>query len=133
MDGAGGGDFPCASWSGSVPANDRHVLRTPIVVPIFWGHFYAKTPDAVSETVRLLTDLVAGRFMNGARQYGVSKGSVDSPILIDVAPDKEPTSLSDTTIVAQLHDWLKLGTVVPIPAQGERNRPYFIFRPRART
>jgi hypothetical protein len=129
MGSAGGGDSPCASWSGPVPANDRHVLHQPVVVPIFWGHFYAKTPDAVSETKRLLGDLVSGRFMDGARQYGVSKGSVDPHILIDVAPDKEPTTLSDQTIVTQLRDWLKLGTVVPTPAKREQNRLYFIFPP----
>jgi hypothetical protein len=129
MGSAGGGDSSCASWSGLVPANDRHVLHQPVVVPIFWGHYYATTPDAMSETERLLSDLVSGRFMDGARQYGVSKGSVDSHILIDVAPDEEPTTLSDQTIVTQLLEWLKLGTVAPAPAKREKDRLYFIFPP----
>ena len=126
----GGGGSTCAGWSGEVPANDRHVLRQPVVTPVFWGHFYATTPDAVSETTRLLSDLAGGRFMDGARQYGVSKGSVDSPVVVDVvAPDREPTTLSDTDILVQLQDWLDKGTVAPPPAAREKNRLFFIFPP----
>jgi hypothetical protein len=118
----------CHSLSLQVPANDKHVLRRPRVIPIMWGHSYATARRTSRQLGGLLRDLATGRFMNGLAQYGVARGSVASPIIVDIT-GTEPTTLSRDDIQDQLTTWLDDGTVSPKPAVNERNRLYFIFPP----
>jgi hypothetical protein len=122
----------CHSLSEQVPANDKHVLRRPRVVPIMWGHSYATARRTARQLARLLTDLAAGRYMNGLAQYGVAHGSVGRPIIVDIT-GTEPTTLSRDDIQTQLKTWLDDGTVSPKPALNEKNRLYFIFPPTSAT
>jgi len=70
--------------------------------------------------------------MNGLAQYGVGRGSVLSPIVVDITTP-EPTSLTKLTIYNQLVDWFKKRpdgtTMVSPPAVSEQNLLYFIFLP----
>jgi hypothetical protein len=122
----------CHNLSEQVPANQKHVLRAPEVVPIMWGHLYATTPKTVQELERLLSDLATGRFMNGLAQYGVARGSVVSSIVVDIT-GTQPTTLSRDDIQSKLTDWLNDGTVSSKPAANEGNRLYFIFPPTTAT
>jgi hypothetical protein len=63
--------------------NLDHIMPKPVVVPILWGHDYVVNSTTASTLQKLLTDLVTGPFTNGMAQYGVQRGSVLAPIVID--------------------------------------------------
>src|SRR5215831_2154192 len=71
-----GANTCCHNQQPQLPAQDKHVLRAPIIVPIFWGHYYVNNPSDVTNIMNLIIDLVTGRFMNGLAQYGVVRGTV---------------------------------------------------------
>ena len=62
-------------------------MPKPVVVPVLWGHDYVVNPTTASSLQQMVSDLVTGPFMNGLAQYGVRRGSVTSPAIID---DKNP-------------------------------------------
>ena len=63
--------------------NLSHVMPNPVVIPILWGHDYVANPATTKLITQMIDDLVTGPFMNGMAQYGVRRGSVATPIIID--------------------------------------------------
>jgi len=128
--GDAGINCPCHSLSEKVPSNNKHVLRHPRVIPIFWGHFYVTNPHIVAATIRMLSDIVSGPYMNGLAQYGVSRGTVLGHHTIDtVPPNSDPLILDRDTVRNTLVSWINSGTVSPAPAVNEKSLIYIIFLP----
>jgi len=110
-------------------------MPNPRVVPILWGHDYVANPTTTKYIEQLVSDLVTGPFMNGLAQYGVRRGSVVTPIVID---DKNPPStitwydsnnqLIDQ-ITKQLISWIDAGLVPPPPSGSDINQLYLIIPP----
>jgi hypothetical protein len=124
-----GPNDPCHSLSQQVPANNKHVLRNPVVIPIFWGRYFATTPTAVAQIISLLQAL-CGQHLNSLAQYGVASASLANPIVVDIPPPtSEPTTLSRDALQAQLTTWLGAGTVTPAPAANDTDHLYFILPP----
>jgi len=128
--GDAGVNCPCHSLNVRVPANNKHVIRHPRVVPIFWGHYYATNSDVIATTVQLLVDIVSGPYMNGLAQYGVSRGIVLGSHTIDINPtEADPVNLDRNKIKNTLVNWINNGTVSPTPSVNEQNLIYVIFMP----
>jgi hypothetical protein len=110
-------------------------MPQPFVVPIFWGHDYVSNSDTTNKLQQMISDLVTGPFMNGLAQYGVQRGSIHSPIVIDdVSPPAtiiyydSKAKLKDE-ITKQLIKWITAGTV-PSPASAtDINQLYLILPP----
>src|ERR1700732_4605435 len=110
--------------------NISHIMPKPLVVPILWGHDYVANQTTVSNLTQMLSDLVTGPFMNGLAQYGVRRGSMTAPIIID---DNNPPAtviyrdgnnqLKDE-ITKQLIKWINAGTVPPPPSPTDINQLY---------
>ena len=66
----------CHNFSGQVPANQGHIMRSPVVVPIMWGHHYIINPEFATQIFRLISNLVRGSFMNGLAQYGIKRANL---------------------------------------------------------
>jgi hypothetical protein len=123
----------CHNFTGQVPANGGHIMRSPKVVPILWGRHYINNPGYATQIKNLISDLVTGPFMNGLSQYGVRRGTVINPIIIDTNPDNEPKNLTRNQMSDQLIKWINNNDVQPAPAIGERNLLYIIFLPTSST
>jgi hypothetical protein len=109
-------NFCCHNFTGQLPANDKHLIWAPHIVPVMWGHYYALNPAAVTALVKLLTDLVTGPFMNGLSQYGVRRGTVLNACVIDIIPPNTgPANVDGHTTFPQLQEWLNAGKVFPRP------------------
>src|SRR5271165_3306315 len=116
-------------------ANIDHIMPKPLIVPIFWGHDYVANPVTANKLQQMLSDLVTGPFMNGLAQYGIQRGSMLGPILID---DQNPPAtityvdgnnqLKDE-ITQQLIKWINTGNVPPPPSPNDINQLYLIFPP----
>jgi hypothetical protein len=129
--GLGGGvNDQCHQHSENVQRQDGHIIPHPRVKVILWGHFYVEHPDAAATVRELVTALVAGRFMNGLAQYGVSRGSLVDVTVVDTgASDPTPSELSDGDAADQLKRWLQVGFIAPAPAVNETNLLYLLFPP----
>lgn len=116
-------------------ANIDHIMPRPRVVPIFWGHDYVANPSTTNNLTRLLSDLVAGPFMNGLAQYGVQRGSISAPVVID--DRSPPASVTYTDSSNQLKDeitkllirWVQAGVVPPPSSANDVNQLYVILPP----
>lgn len=116
-------------------ANISHIMPKPLAVPIFWGHDYVANPTTANNLRQMLSDLVTGPFTNGLAQYGVQRGSMTAPIIID---DRNPPSTITYTdsnnqlkdeITKQLIKWINAGTVPPPPSPTDINQLYLIIPP----
>jgi hypothetical protein len=82
----------------------------------------------------MISDLVTGPFMNGMAQYGVRRGSVSSPIVIDDPNPPSTIVFYDTQnnlvdqITKKLISWIQAGLVPPPPSQA-LNQMYLIIPP----
>jgi len=117
--------------------NLDHIMPNPHVVPIFWGHEYVANPATVNEVQTLISDLVTGPFMNNLAQYGIARGKVHTPIIID---DQNPPSKiiyrdSDNNlkdeITKRLIKWINDEIVPAPPSPNDINQFYFIIPPTA--
>jgi hypothetical protein len=52
----------CHNLTPMLPANAKHLLWSPHIVPVMWGHYYAANAGSavVTALVNLITDLVTG-------------------------------------------------------------------------
>jgi|SRR5689334_7291743 hypothetical protein len=124
----------CHTFSGQVPANQKHIMRHPHIVLVLWGHFYVTNPDVLTITEQLVSDLITGSFMNGLAQYGVGHGSVMGSFVIDIPPpESDPTDLTRDDVRKQLVNWINEGTISPAPAIDEENLMYILFLPTGST
>jgi hypothetical protein len=115
--------------------NLTHIMPKPLVVPIFWGHDYVTNPTTAQYLQQMISDLVTGPFMNGLAQYGIQRGSMQAPIIID---DTNPPAtiiyydgnkqLQDD-ITKQLIKWINAGTVPSPPSPTDINQLYLIIPP----
>lgn len=115
--------------------NIDHIMPNPHLIPILWGHDYVKNPIITNQIKKMLLDLVTGPFMNGLAQYGVGRGQVDEPIIID---DQNPPSTITYTdsnnqlkdeITKRLINWIDLGIVPSHPSNNDINQFYLIIPP----
>jgi hypothetical protein len=109
-------------------------MPNPVVVPILWGHDYVVNPNTTKLIEQLVNDLVTGPFMNGMAQYGVRRGSVALPVVID---DTNPPATIVWTdqhgnlvdqVTQKLISWIKAGYVHAPPANN-LNQLYLIIPP----
>jgi hypothetical protein len=112
-----------------------HIMPSPTVVPILWGHDYVAYPETAKSIEKMISDLVTGPFMNGMAQYGVRRARLAPAIIID---DKNPPStivyrdknnnLIDQ-ITQKLISWIDAG-IVPAPSIiSDINQLYIIIPP----
>ena len=115
--------------------NLTHIMPKPVVVPIFWGHDYITNPTTAQLVQQMISDLVTGPFMNGLAQYGIQRGSMQTPIIID---DTRPPALIiyrdrnnqlKDDITKQLIKWINAGLVPPPPSPTDINQLYLIIPP----
>ena len=110
----------------------QHVIQAPRIVLIFWGDFYQQNPQAVSDTKKLVTEIVTGRYMNGLAQYGVGRGSV-LPMSFPLHHTPEDygqfDSITPDDVADNLMKWINNGTVWPAPEVNEKNLVYLILAP----
>jgi hypothetical protein len=119
----------CHSWTAGVQPNSKHVIRSPRVMVILWGHYYETSSDAVAYATQLVTDLVTGPFMDMLCQYGVAKGSMAGTAVIDTSQlNPAPDTIDSDGIKKQLKQWFNANTI-PAPANNEESLAYFIFPP----
>jgi hypothetical protein len=99
-----------------------HVMPNPLVVPILWGHDYIAYPATTKLIEQMINDLVTGPFMNGMAQYGVRRGRVATPVIIDDTNPPSTIVYTDThnnlvdQITKQLIGWIQAGLVPPPPS-----------------
>jgi hypothetical protein len=129
----GGTNSQCHGFTGGVSLhNGSSRLCNPTVVLILWDHFYITTTSAVTAANLLLTDLLTGPFMNGLAQYGISRGSLISTIVIDTdATNPAPATwdAGDGSDRNQFNAWLNNGTL----AQPTGDQLFFLFLPTTTT
>jgi hypothetical protein len=126
----GGVNGQCHTYTGGVKAGQKHIMRSPRVVVIFWGHNYVTNTNVVTSVVQLVSDCVTGPFLNGLVQYGVGRGSVAGQFVIDTNQNNPaPATLDEKQAQTQIISWLNAGTVTPAPAVDETNVLYFLFPP----
>lgn len=110
-------------------------MPNPRVVPILWGHDYVANPATTKAVEQMVSDLVTGPFMNGMAQYGIRRGSVVTPVIID--DQNPPTTIAYTDshdnfvdqITKQLITWIKDGLVPPPRSDSDINTMYLIIPP----
>jgi hypothetical protein len=112
-----------------------HIMPNPVVVPILWGHDYVAFPQTAQLIEQMISDVVTGPFMNGMAQYGVRRGWMAPPIVID---DENPPSTivyTDTNnnlvdqITKKLISWIEAGLVPGPPASSDINTLYLFIPP----
>ncbi|MDT7813756.1 MAG: hypothetical protein QOJ42_3672 [Acidobacteriaceae bacterium] len=115
--------------------NIDHIMPNPRVVPIFWGHEYVVNPKTAKNLQRMISDIVTGPFMNGLAQYGIQRGSVTEPIIID---DRNPPATITYTdskgqlvdeITKQLIKWIKEDKIVPPPPSDDDINQFYLIVP----
>jgi hypothetical protein len=114
--------------------NLDHIMPEPFVVPILWGHVYHENPTTVKNVQNMVSDLVTGPFMNGMAQYGVQRGFVLEPIVIDENPPKtivyfDANKNLQDDITKALIKWIAAGSVPPPSSPTDINRLYLIIPP----
>lgn len=116
-------------------ANIDHIMPRPVIVPIFWGHDYATNSKTSNQLGQMLSDLVTGPFMNGLAQYGIHRGSMLPPIIIDDLNPPATLVYVDSSnqlkdeITKQLIAWIAAGTVPSPPSPDDINQFYIILPP----
>jgi hypothetical protein len=116
-------------------ANIDHIMPNPVVVPILWGHDYVAYPATTKLIEQMISDLVTGPFMNGMAQYGVQRGSVATPVIIDDTNPPATIVYNDTSnnlvdqITKKLISWIQAGTVPAPPSNSDINQLYLIIPP----
>lgn len=116
-------------------SNIDHIMPQPHVIPILWGHDYAQNPTTVGNIQKMVSDLVTGRFMNVMAQYGVRRGTVNAPIVIDDLNPPETVvyynklnTLQDD-ITPNLIKWIEAGLVPAPQSNADINTLYLILPP----
>jgi len=114
--------------------NLSHVMPNPVVVPILWGHDYVANLATTKLIEKMINDLVTGPFMNGMAQYGVRRGSVATPVVIDDTNPPATIVYRDTNdnlvdqITQKLIGWIDAKLIPPPPANN-LNQMYLIIPP----
>lgn len=112
-----------------------HIMPNPRVVPILWGHDYVANPATTKDIQQLISDLVTGPFMNGLAQYGIRRGSMVAPIIIDDTSPPATITYTDSNnqlvdqITKKLISWIDAGLVPPPPSNSDINQMYLIIPP----
>ncbi|HEX6798056.1 MAG TPA: hypothetical protein VF116_10130 [Ktedonobacterales bacterium] len=115
-------------------ANIDHIMPQPFVIPIYWGSDYDTHRNVTSALHKLVVALVTGPFMNNLAQYGVRRGTVNAPIVIDDLHPPNTLVWTDANnnfvdeITPHLMSWIDAGVVPPV-AQGDVNQLYLIIPP----
>lgn len=116
-------------------ANLSHIMPNPLVIPILWGHEYLANPKTAPNVLQMISDLVTGPFMNGLAQYGIQRGSVRAPIVIDDLSPPARIVYYDSShnlqddITKQLIKWIKAGFVPPPASHNDIDQLYIIIPP----
>src|SRR5260370_36992142 len=116
-------------------SNLSHIMPKPVVIPILWGHDYVVNAATPPNVLQMISDLVTGPFMSGMAQYGVQRGSVHTPIVIDDQNPPKTIVYTDTNnnlqddITTKLIKWIDPGLVPPPPSPTDINQLYLIIHP----
>jgi hypothetical protein len=108
-------------------------MAVPHVIPILWGQVYAENPTTVTNISDMLSDLVTGPFMNGMAQYGVQRGTVAPPIVINDPSPPKTIVYRDTNnhlqddITKQIKAWIAAGLVPPPGSSNDTNQLYLVI------
>ena len=111
-----------------------HSMPNPIVTPILWGHDYVAYPATTKLIEQMLLDLVGGPFMNGMAQYGVRRGRLQSPVVIDDTNPPSTIVYSDQNnnlvdqITQKLISWIS-SELIPPPPPSNLDQMYLIIPP----
>lgn len=111
-----------------------HVMPNPYVIPILWGHDYIAYPTTTKLIEQMINDLVSGPFANGMAQYGVRRGIVAPPVIIDDPNPPKTITYKDQNdklvdeITQKLISWVN-GKQVPAPPVNNINQMYLIIPP----
>ena len=115
--------------------NSSHTMPNPTIIPILWGHDYVANPATAKLVEQLVSDLVTGPFVNGCVQYGVRRGRVTTPVIIDdtnppkaVVYRNQQNQLQDD-ITKKLISWIQAGKVPPLPPPPGIDQFYLIIPP----
>ncbi len=115
--------------------NSSHTMPNPTIIPILWGHDYVANPATAKLVEQLVSDLVTGPFVNGCVQYGVRRGRVATPVIIDdtnppkaVVYRNQQNQLQDD-ITKKLISWIQAGKVPPLPPPPGIDQFYLIIPP----
>jgi hypothetical protein len=82
----------------------------------------------------MFSDLITGPFMNGLAQYGIHRGSLAEPFVIDdhnppaIITYRDTSNNLEDDITKFLRKWIAAGLIPP--AAGDINTMYFIIPPR---
>ena len=112
-----------------------HDMPNPVVIPILWGHDYVANPTTTKYIEQMISDLVTGPFMNGMAQYGVRRGSVAAPVIINDTNPPATIVYTNTNnqlvdqITQKLISWIKAGLVPAPPSSSDVNHVYLILPP----
>ena len=112
-----------------------HIMPNPNVVPILWGHDYVANPATTKLIEQMILDIVTGPFMNGLAQYGIRRGSVSAPVIIDDTNPPNTIVYTNSSnqfvdqITQKLIGWIKAGLVPTPPSSSDINHMYLIIPP----
>jgi hypothetical protein len=87
----------------------------------------------------MISDIVTGPFMNGLVQYGIQRGAVIEPIIID--DNTPPVKMTYTNSKGQLVDeitkqlikWIKEEKIVPAPQSDDDTNQFYLIVPPLQT
>jgi hypothetical protein len=119
--------------------NIDHIMPSPRVIPIFWGHEYAANPGLYKNLRQMILDAVTGPFMNGLAQYGIERGTMLEPIVIDDPNPPATITYTDSSgrlvdeITQQLIKWIKVELSVPPPLSADDINTLYVIIPSIRT
>jgi hypothetical protein len=92
-------------------------------------------PATAKAVEQMVSDLVTGPFMNGMAQYGIRRGSVVTPVIINDQNPPATIAYTDShdnfvdQIAKQLITWIKDGLVPPPLSDSDSNTMYLIIPP----
>jgi hypothetical protein len=90
--GLAGVNQPCHGNTSGVGAHSSHVIGAPRVVAIYWDQYFTDKPAAVSTMNQFISDLVNGPYIDGLKEYGVSRGSFAGSVAINMTTYPTPNS-----------------------------------------
>lgn len=131
-EGQGGGiNTNCHGLVTTVPANHSHVLASPRVFILYWDPLFVNNSTWVTQMNTFIGELIRSPFMTGLQQYGVSEATLAGWTVIDMTANPAPAKLDQDSLLTQIANWIKNGTIGVAPASNETNLMYFIFPPKA--
>ena len=128
--GAGGVNAVCHTFTGGVSAMGTDVMRSPKVVPIYWGNTILGNASLKTAFDQFFAELLNSDYIDRLSQYNVGQ-----PVVMpSYAIGGTATSVSSADVATQLTTWFTNGTVSPPnPLSDAANWYYVILAPAGAT